>query len=209
MAQFRNLGGRDVVEILEIFGYPPATYVGHQPIAVGTINTNVRVETTEGSRFLRVNEGKTLDDVAREAAIVAYLSSRGVPTPAPFRAVAGSGAGEPYARWRGEIVSLFPWLPGRTLARGEVTAEHARQVGRALGILHRVGVSFPDHAPGRYEPDEIDRRLDRVSALTAVDPLLTDAVAILRPELGALAAARARDLPVGVIHGDLFRGEEG
>ena len=204
MAQFRVLGAPDVIEILNVFGYPSTTYLGHQPIAVGTINTNVRVETTDGSRFLRVNEGKTLDDVAREAAIVAFLSSRGVPTPAPFRAVAGPGAGEPYGRWRGEIVSLFPWLPGRTLGRGEVTAEHARQVGRALGLLHRMGVSFPDHTLGRYEPDEIERRLVRVAAATSSDPLLSDAVATLRPELGALAISRARDLPVGLIHGDLF-----
>jgi homoserine kinase type II len=204
MAQFRVLGAPDVIEILNVFGYPPAAYLGHQPIAVGTINTNVRVETSEGLRFLRINEGKTLDDVVREAAIVEHLSSRGVPTPAPFRAMAGFGAGEPYGRWRGEIVSLFPWLPGRTLARGDVTAEHARQVGSALGILHRVGVSFPDQTPGRYEPDEIDRRLDRVAALTASDPLLSAAEATLRPELGALAIGRVVDLPVGVIHGDLF-----
>ena len=204
MAQFRVLSPADVIEILDLFGYPPATYVGHQAIAVGTINTNVRVETTEGSRFLRVNEGKTLDDVAREAAIVAVLSARGVPTPAPIQAVAGSGIGEPYGRWRGEIVSLFPWLPGRTLARGEVTPEHARQAGSALGTLHRVGVDFPDHTLGRYEPDEIDRRLDRVAAVAASDRALADAVAVLRPELAALAAERARDVPVGVIHGDLF-----
>ena len=85
-----------------------------------------------------------------------------------------------------------------------MTAEHARQVGVALcdPAPGRRGVSGSRR--GRYEPDEIERRLGRVAAATASDPLLSDAVATLRPELGALAVERARDLPVGVIHGDLF-----
>ncbi len=200
MAQFRVLGAPDVVEILGLFGLPAAAYVGHQPIAAGTINTNLRVDTTDGRRFLRVNEGKAVDDVAREAAIVAHLSARGVPTPAPFRAASG----QPYAHWRGEVVSLFPWLPGRTLTRAEITIEHARQVGRALALLHRAGTSFPDQRPGRYGPDEIDRRLEHVATVALSDSALADAVATLRPELAALAGERARDLPSGVIHEDLF-----
>jgi homoserine kinase type II len=200
MAQFRVLDPSDVVEILGAFGLPPSAYVGHQSIAAGTINTNLRVETTHGTRFLRVNEGKALDDVGREATIIAHLSSRGVPTPAPFRATSG----EPYARWRGEVLSLFPWLPGRTLSRAEVTAEHARQVGRALARLHRVGTSFPDRHPGRYQSDEIERRLERIAAIDPSDPLLADAVAQLRPELAALGGERAPNLPSGIIHGDLF-----
>jgi homoserine kinase type II len=200
MAQFRVLGPADVAEILGVFGLGPDAYVSHHPIAAGTINTNVRVETKDGPLFLRVNEGKTTDDVAREAAIVQHLSSRAVPTPAP----AHTSAGEPFARWRGEVVSLFPWLRGGTLARSEVTVEHARQVGGALALLHRAGVSFPDHSRGRYEADEIDRRLDQIARASSSDPALRDAVAGLRPELGALAGARRLDLPSGVIHGDLF-----
>jgi homoserine kinase type II len=211
MAQFRVLSVPDVVEILGLFSYDPATYLGHQPIAVGTINTNVRVETTQGPRFLRINEGKTLDDVKHEAAIVEFLAARGVPTPAPLpRAPADSDArlgGEgatSFAHWRGEIVSLFPWLPGRTLSRAEVTAGHARQAGRALARLHLAGASFPDHRPGRYEPDEIDRRLTRVADAARADASLADAVALLVPELAALAVERTPELPSGVIHGDLF-----
>jgi homoserine kinase type II len=200
MAQFRVLSGGDVIEILTAFGFTPTDYVRHQPIAVGTVNTNLRVETTDGPRFLRVNEGKTRADVVREAAIVEHMASHGVPTPAPYRTTAG----ESHVRWRGEMVSLFPWRPGRTLRRAEVTDEHARQVGRALARLHRAGTSFSDRRPSRYEPDEIDRRFERIAGMSPSDPLLTDAVTTLRPELIALKKERTIDLPTGVIHGDLF-----
>lgn len=203
MGQFRVLDEANVSEILGAFGLSPVAYLGHEPIAAGTINTNLCVETSAGRRFLRVNEGKSADDVAREAAIVGHVAAAGVSTPVPYPDVT---TGQPYARWRGQIVSLFPWLPGRTLARADVTAQHAGQVGRALGRLHRAGATFPDHRPSRYEPAEIDRRVQKIEAVAIPlgDPLLTDALALLKPELAALARDRWSDLPAGLIHGDLF-----
>lgn len=200
MARFRELSAADVGEILTLFGLPSGAYRNHQAIAAGTINTNLRVETADGLRFLRINEGKTADDVVREAAIVAHLAAAGVPTPVPLTAPTGA----PYALWQGQFVSIFPWLAGRTLARGELVPAHAEQVGRALGRLHVAGATFPDRRPGRYEPDEIDRRVVRIAELASTDPALAAAVDVLAPELEALHRERATDLPLGLIHGDLF-----
>jgi homoserine kinase type II len=197
VALFRSLSSDDIREILALYGL---TYVGHTPIAVGTVNTNVKVETGEGTRFLRINEGKAAEDVSREAAIVEHVASRGVPTPPPFRTLAGASFGA----WGGQLVSLFPWRGGRTLPRSQVQPAHARAAGEALARLHLVGESYPDHRPGRYEPQEIDRRLARIETLAGSDATLAAAVSVLGPELGALAAARAPGLPEGLIHGDLF-----
>jgi homoserine kinase type II len=199
MAEWRKLTAADVQAILRDFGV--AGYRSHHPIAVGTVNTNVRVETDAGALFLRVNEGKSLDDVGREAAIVAHVAARGLPTPVPR--VAASG--QPFVLWKDQkdqIVSLFPWIAGRTLERDELTAAHGAAAGGALARLHLAGADFADHRPGRYEPDEIDRRLRHVAGLGR--PELMPAQAILTAELAALAAERAKDLPAGLIHGDLF-----
>jgi homoserine kinase type II len=196
MAEFRTLTSADVSDLLEAFDAP--AYVSHAPIAAGTINTNVRIETVDGPVFLRVNEGKTRDDVAREAAIVAHVAARGVPTPAPRVARAGTA----FAEWRGQLVSLFPWVPGRTLTRPEVTPAHAALVGRALATLHLASEGFTDHRPGRYEPDEIRRRLAHVATLAR--PELLGAVAVLGLALAELERTRAGALPLGLIHGDLF-----
>jgi len=196
MAQFRTLSAEDVRAILGAFGI--AGYRAHQPIAVGTINTNVRVETDAALFFLRINEGKAEDDVWREAAIVAHAAAQGVPTPVPRATTDGLA----FARWRGEFVSLFPWVVGRTLARAELTPAHAAAVGGALAKLHHASAGFPDHTPGRYEPSEIAARLARVAALDR--PELAQAVAVLTPEMAQLGIERTADLPEGIIHGDLF-----
>jgi homoserine kinase type II len=196
MAQFRALSAADVQEVLRAFGLDG--YRAHQPIAVGTVNTNVRVELDAGPIFLRVNEGKSEDDVRREAAIVAHASGRGVPTPAPLR----TPIGDPFAVWRGHFVSLFPWVAGATLARAELTPTHAAAVGQALARLHLAGGDFPDHRPGRYEPSEIAARLARIATLGR--PELAAAIGLLDAELASLGRDRSATLPTGVIHGDLF-----
>jgi homoserine kinase type II len=196
MAQFRTLSAGDVRGILAGFGI--VGYRAHHPIAVGTINTNLRVETDAGLLFLRINEGKSEDDVRREAEVVAHVAARGVPTPVP-RAAAG---GALFARWGEELVSLFPWVAGRTLARPELTAAHAAAVGAALAKLHLASGGFTDQRPGRYEPPEIASRLARVTSLAR--PELAAAVAVLAPELARLGTERTADIPAGIIHGDLF-----
>ncbi len=182
-------------------------YVEHHGLSAGTVNTNVRVETVDGPRFMRVNEGKSQEDVAREAAIIAHVAARGVSSPLPLR----TPAGEPFAvsLHSGAIVSLFPWVAGRTLRRAEVLPRHAYEVGQALAILHRTSDDFTDRRPGRYEPDEIDRRYARLQTATAtgdrsIDQELAASLAVLGPELAALRRDRSPNLPVGLIHGDLF-----
>jgi homoserine kinase type II len=104
--------------------------------------------------------------------------------------------------WKDQIVSLFPWVAGRTLERAELTATHGAAAGAALARLHLAGADFPDRRAGRYEPEEIDRRLANVTGLRRSE--LMPAQAILTAELGTLAGERAGALPMGVIHGDLF-----
>jgi homoserine kinase type II len=199
MAAFRTLSADDVREILDSFeGLGASSYRSHAAVHAGTINTNVRVETAGRTVFLRINEGKTRDDVAREAAIVSHAAARGVPTPAPLRA----RTGEAFVAWRSELASLFPWVPGRTLTRPAVTPAHAALVGRALAELHLSGEGYDDHRPGRYEPDEIRRRIDAVAELAR--PELVGASTVLQLALEGLERERAGTLPLGIIHGDLF-----
>jgi homoserine kinase type II len=199
MATFRTLSADDVRAILD--GYEAlgaASYRAHAPVAAGAINTNVRVETTSGTFFLRINEGKTRDDVEREAAIVAHAASRGVPTPLPLRTRGGAS----FVDWNGELASVFPWVPGHVLTRAQLTPAHGALVGRALASLHLTSEGFADQRAGRYEPDEIRLRCDQVAALGR--PELLGAVAVLDLALRELEGKRAATLPLGLIHGDLF-----
>ena len=199
MGTFRTLSTGDVRTILDGFGIDPDGYLGHAAIAAGTINTNLSVESRAGRLFLRVIEGKARQDVEREAAIVLHVAARGVPTPAPLAA----RDGRPFLEWNGSYLSLFRWVDGRVLPRAEIGPAHAGAAGAALARLHLAGADFPDHRPGRYEPDEIRGRLRRVQGLAASDPVLTETASVLGPELDRMEGERI-PLPLGLIHADLF-----
>src|SRR5439155_20519467 len=101
----------------------------------------------------------------------------------------------------GSYLSLFPWVDGHVVPRGEIGPSHARAAGAALARLHLAGADLPDRRPGRYEPDEIRRRLVIIQGLAAGDPVLAQAAAVLGPELDALERERPPALPAGLIHG--------
>ena len=200
MGTFRTLAPNDITNILGAYALPG--YRGHTPIAAGTVNTNLAVDLVDGRRvFLRINEGKDRADVEREAQIVAHAARKGVLTPAPFSTVDGL----PFLTWKGLFVSVFPWISGHTLQRGDVGPSHAHSVGGAMARLHLAGDDLADRRAGRYESDEIERRMMTIvqDARSVSDPALAAALAILIPELRACASAR-QGLPMGLIHGDLF-----
>src|SRR2546423_13485567 len=77
--------------------------------AHGTVNSNFRVRASGQRWFLRLNEGKSHDDVASEVALVDRLRRHGLQTPEIVRASDGRAI-VPAA---GRPATLVPWLGGR------------------------------------------------------------------------------------------------
>ena len=201
VALFTVLEPLHLAEICAIYqvGHPVHT----QAIAAGTINSNFSIRTESGRYFLRVNEGKTVDDVAWEAQLVEWLARHGLPTPAPLPA--GNGAG--YLCWRDKLLTLFPWYEGEHLSPAEVTAEHAARLGQTLGQLHRLGQLAPPSWRRRSQYDHQNLRERYSSFATSDDPALGAAVAWIREALEYLErnAARRVGSTETLVHGDLFR----
>jgi len=198
---FTQLGEREFAELADRFGLPEVT--AHAPIAAGTINSNFRIVAGGTPYFLRVNEGKSEEDVAYEAELVRAFAAGGVPTPVPIAARDGRAYAGLGAKW----VSLFGWRPGRHLGPDEISPAIARNLGAALARLHVVGAALPAswRRASIYDHAHLVERFRGFEGST--DPELARAIAILRDELAeaerqaAVRAAASR----GIIHGDLFR----
>ena len=204
MATFTRLDDEQLSELARAFGLGEVT--SQRAIAAGTINSNYAIETASGRYFVRVNEGKSEQDVAWEARLVAALAERDVVTPPPLQAIDG----RPYAPLTGAIakwVSVFAWREGRHLAASEVTPVLAETFGAALAQLHVAGLALPEawRRGSIYDHAHLVGRFDRFARED--DPAIAHAISILREEL----AEAGRQAPVrrrathGMIHGDLFR----
>lgn len=201
VALFTDLAPGQLLEIGERYfiGAPLET----RAIAAGTINSNFYLRAAGGEFFLRVNEGKSLEDVAWEAQLVTWLAHHGFPTLAPITGADGVG----YLEFHGKYLSLFPWRSGHHLAPSEVTSAHARCVGEALGQLHRLGELAPPTWRRRsiYDQPHLRARFERLVALS--DPFLRRAMDVLHRAMAeAEQAERLRSAAtLTLVHGDLFR----
>lgn len=171
-------------------------------IAAGTINSNYRLETSEGTFFLRVNEGKGLPEVALEVAVLTHLVARGITSPLPRQARDGRG----FASWQGKFISVFDWLPGSHVDSQSIRNEHCRALGRALAALHLAGdgMDLGSIGSGRYAYEKI-REL-YASFAENKDPRLQAVIVVLGEELAWLDGQKlVRDaVKQSLIHADLF-----
>ncbi|MCC7074923.1 MAG: homoserine kinase [Deltaproteobacteria bacterium] len=172
-------------------------------VLAGSINTTYRLETDRGVWFLRINEGKSTDDVFAERAVLraltgAHLGGVAVPTIKKTR-IGGSFYMVEERAGRPVWATVFAELPGRDLALFEIAAAHVAQIGRFLAHAHRALRGLELARPNPYGLGAVERFIGDIAGNQPTAEL----AARLARELAAIVRKR-RLLPRGVIHGDLF-----
>lgn len=180
----------------EAFGISVA---GLTALSAGSVNSNFRLETSEGrSLFLRVYEEQAADGAAAELGLVTQLSALGVPTARPLRRLDGGWVSE----HRGKPVGLYEWLPGQILCQASIGEEQARAVGQAVARVHSCSSQLEAVGAGRFGADGVRARLERIESQS--HRFDSDAE-LIRQRLDSLDSSAGRELPAGLIHGDLYR----
>ena len=196
MALYTPLSDDQLAAALARYALPPPERSLPEP--KGSVNTNYHLWSGGRRWFLRVNEGKTVEDVAFEAEVLRFLAEHRFPA-APLVLAADGSAQVQVA---GKPAMLFAFAPGEELERGDVEPGHCRAIGVELGRLHALA---PEFRPARRNPYGWRRVADWVAELEpdgGGDALVAPALPLLRRELAALAVLP--EAPRGLVHGDLF-----
>jgi homoserine kinase type II len=195
MAVYTDVAAEDLAEFLE--GYDIGGLLSYKGIAEGVENSNFLLHTSKGAYILTLYEKRVaVDDLPYFLSLMAHLAERGVRCPQPAR----NRNGEVYSELAGRPAAIINFLEGMWPRRP--TAAHCTGVGEGLARMHLAGRDFPLF---RKNPLSVAgwRPLFDLAAPRAdsVQPGLRDFIA---RELDHLEARWPVDLPVGVIHGDLF-----
>ena len=179
------------------------------PVAGGTLNWNFRVETNDGTVFVRRHRPEV--DVARvsgEHAVIEFAATRGIPVARPRQTRRGATA---HVTGTG-VWSVFPWIDGRNATRGQITATEARGLGEMHGRVHAAFAEHPGSAGAqfsmRWDKEKSLEVLERVAALAAerhMEPMVQDAIAFQRTLLERTAIeppSYFASLPCQLTHGD-------
>ncbi len=160
LAEAQRLGREFGLEITEL-----------EPLEAGSVNSNFRIVTSDGrALFGRLNEEQNASGAERELELLEALSYAGVKVGKPLRRRTGGflteHAGKPFA--------IFPWVPGASLCKKLVTAEHCRKIGAALAQVHQAEVEAGRLGPGRFQPTDMLDRLEFVERESGRPDLLQD-----------------------------------
>ena len=178
-------------------GYDLGAVISVKGIAEGVENSNYLLATARGQFILTLYE-KRVDpaDLPFFLGLMEHLARGGITCPLPVHDRKGNALG----RLAGRPAAIVTFLTGVSVRRPR--ADHCAEVGRALAHLHIAGDGFAltrrnALSVGGWRPlfTGCAGRADEVHAGLAAD--------IVR-ELDHLEACWPDNLPVGVIHADLF-----
>ncbi|GEP11626.1 homoserine kinase [Methylobacterium gnaphalii] len=177
--------------------YDLGSLLSYKGIAEGVENSNFFLHTTAGSFILTLYEKRVREeDLPFFLNLMGHLFRAGLSCPQPVKnrhdTALGSLCGRPAA--------IISFLDGVSVKRP--TADHCRELGRALAGLHHAGRDFGmtranNLSVGAWRPlfEQAGTQADTVAAGLRARTL---------EDLALLEASWPRDLPSGVIHADLF-----
>jgi homoserine kinase type II len=166
-------------------------------IAEGVENSNFLMHTQSGPFFLTLYEKRVREvDLPFFIGLMEHLAKKGVNCPQPVRNRKGAALG----RLADRPAALVTFLDGLWIRRP--TARHCASVGEALGRMHKAGLDFAMRRPNALSIDGWITLFD--AARGRADEVAPGLAVEAANELGALREIWPTDLPVGVIHADLF-----
>jgi homoserine kinase type II len=195
MAVYTDVAAEDLAEFLK--SYDIGELLSYKGIAEGVENSNFLLHTSKGAYILTLYEKRVaVEDLPYFLSLMAHLAACGVNCPQP----ATNRNGEVYARLAGRPAAIINFLEGMWPRRPN--AAHCAAVGEALAKMHLAGSDFPLHRDNPLSVSGWRPLFLRVA--DRADSVQAGLSGFITRELDHLEAHWPADLPVGVIHADLF-----
>jgi homoserine kinase type II len=196
MAVYTEVSDDDLARFVVRFGL--GKLLSYKGIAEGVENTNYAVHTERGSYILTLYE-KRVDpkELPFFLGLMDHLAANGLSCPVPVRDPSGQMLGE----IAGRPAALVTFLEG--VWPRKPTVANCAAVGMALAQLHLAGRGFD--ITRKNGLGLANWRPLYQSFAAHADAIVPDLGRTIATELDHLEARWPRDLPMGVIHADLFQ----
>jgi homoserine kinase type II len=189
--------------VRELFAGHGLTAVGVAPMSGGIINTNIRVDCTDQPYLLRVYQAeRSVDEVEFELSVLRRLTDAGMPVQRPIGAV-----DSPPTALDGRLYSILTFIEGDVMDEADISPDIGKQMGRILGDMQNALRGFvPAGGKERCDVDFIDKLVRESVALLDGQGEKPFAERIATGWQRARVPFLADELPLGLVHADLYPG---
>jgi homoserine kinase type II len=195
MAVYTEVSAEELDALLERYDIGDLTAV--KGVAEGVENSNFFLETDRGQYILTLYEKRVSPgDLPFFLELMDHLAARGVICPTPVH----DREGRVLQTLAGKPAAIVTFLIGYALRKP--SPSHCFELGAALAQLHQAGLDFPLKRENMLSLAGWPRLFATIDG--AGDELASGMTAAIAQELEELAQSWPQNLPVGVIHADLF-----
>jgi len=195
MAVYTDVSDEELESFIE--SYAIGALTSFKGIAEGVENSNYLVYTEDGRYILTLYEKRVSpEDLPYFLALMEHLAARGLSCPLPVRDREGSALKE----LAGRPAALITFLEGLWVRRPGI--EHCTGLGDSLARFHLVGSDFPMTRANDLSLPGWQSVFAEIGG--GADQVIPGLAGLITKELQYLEKAWPEDLPVGVIHADLF-----
>jgi homoserine kinase type II len=195
MAVYTEVSDEELEEF--VAGYDIGEVVSFKGIAEGVENSNYLLQTDGGTYILTLYERRTKPaDLPFFLGLMEHLAGRGLACPTPLHGRDGRALRE----LCGRPAAIVSFLQGMWPRR--IGLDHCQALGGAMAEMHLKGADFPQSRANDLSVSGWRPLFEAASA--RADEVRPGLAAIIDAELSCIERDWPRDLPVGLIHADLF-----
>jgi homoserine kinase type II len=195
MAVYTDVMAEDLAAFLA--GYDVGELLACKGIAEGVENSNFLVHTSRGYFILTLYEKRVAaKDLPFFLALMEHLHARGITCPQPVK----NRQGEMLGKVAGRPAAMITFLDGMWIRRP--SPGHCAALGEALARLHLAGLDFKKRRANALSVEGWRPLYE--NCRERANELHRDLKQFLAAELSDLETQWPRELPLGVIHADLF-----
>src|SRR5689334_22746327 len=126
MAVYTVLNRKMLASFVEEYGL--GRLVKFSGVPAGSVNTHYLLVTNKGKFFLKIDEVKPPQDVQREIDLLLFLRTHHFVCPRPL----ANRYGQYLSEHEGKMVSIYPYLTGKSLSEEALSLKHLEKIGQTL-----------------------------------------------------------------------------
>lgn len=187
MAVYTHIQISDVEKMLAPYQIEALDFT---PIQGGNTNSNYHIRAEKGEYILTIIEEKSLEEIRYLASLLQCLGEHQFPT----SRILTSTANEQVTVYSEQPILVKEWISGSV--HENLSADQLGQIGRTMAQLHQIPA--PDYLP-KLHPYE-----QQVFSKIIGKNINTEYESWLKERLQFFEQERPKNLPIGLIHGDVF-----